>query len=166
MRELVFGLLVAAVGLVLQTTSSGFLPPMGHKPDLLLIAVAWASVRLGFTTGILFSFLVGAATDLLSGSPTGLFAIIYCLVFVFCGYFQEILSIDGNLPRAVLVFVAALMSGLVVVFARWLGGPVGFGWVAGGWILLKALVTGAVSVVVFPLLDWSWAGFGRVVGVR
>jgi len=47
-----------------------------------------------------------------------------------------------------------------------LEGPVGFGWASGGWILLRALVTGAASVVVFPLLDWSWAGFGRVAGVR
>ncbi len=166
MREVVFGLLVGAVALVLQTTPSGFLSPMGLKPDLVLIAVAWASVSLSFTSGILFSFLVGAATDLFSGSPAGLFAIIYCLVFVFCGYFQEILRIDGNLPRAVLVFTAGLGSGLLVAFVRWLGGPVGFGWVAGGWILLKALATGAASVVVFPLLDWSWAGFSKVGRVR
>jgi rod shape-determining protein MreD len=165
MRDVLFGLLTGVVCLLLQTGSFGLHAPMGFKPDLLLIVTAWAAVRLNFTSGIFFSFLAGAATDLFSGSPTGLFAIVYCLVFVYCGYFQEILRIDGNLPRAVLVFTAALGAGLISVLARWVEGPVGFGWVAGGWILFRALVTGAASLVVFPLLDWSRAGFDRV-GVR
>lgn len=155
---------VAILGL--QVTSYGFLIPFEYKPDVMLILVIWASQRLSFGRGICLSFVAGAAVDSLSASPTGLFALVYCLTFVSSGYLHDILRVDNIAARFVLVFGASLVAGAAVLVTRWLGGPVGFGWNAAGWFVSKSLITGLTAIVVFPLIEWSWNRYSGLIGAR
>jgi len=161
LKELFFLVPAGVVVLGIQTTSWGFLIPPEYKPDLMLILVIWASLRTPFVTGICFSFVAGLLTDLFSGSPTGLFAVIYCFAFIAAGYTNGILSIERYSARAVLVFGACLASGTVVVFTRWLSGPVGFGWHSGGWIVFKSMVTGLAALVALPLIEFLSTGHAK-----
>jgi rod shape-determining protein MreD len=165
-KEILFVLLMGVAILGLQVTSYGFLIPLEYKPDVMLILVIWASQRFSFGTGICFSFLAGAAVDILSASPTGLFALVYCLIFVSSGYLHDILRVDNIAARFVLVFGASLVTGAAVLVTRRVGGPVGFGWNTAGWFLFKSLITGVTAVVVFPLIEWSWNGYSRLIGAR
>ncbi len=164
MTDILFMLLVGIAALILQTTSLAFLVPAAYKPDVILILVGWASLRMPFSVAAGFAFVAGILVDLLSGSPIGLFAIIYCLVFLSYGYSHATFHLEGLAAQAVLIFILTLASGGVVLFMRFLGGPVGFGWNAAQWFLLKSLFTGLASVLVFPLVDRLRAGYTRLVG--
>jgi len=164
--EVLFMALAALIALTLQTTSFGFMIRAAYKPELIMILVIWASLRITFLPGVGFAFAAGIVVDTLSGSPPGLFAVIYSAALVACGYFNATFDIDSQPGRAMTIFVATLASGFLVMLTRWLEGPVEFGWLAVKFILLKSLVTGATALVVIPVLDRLWAGFSRLAGVR
>jgi len=166
LKDLLFILVIGLAALVTQITSWGFLIPGAYKPDLILILVVWASLRLTFVTGVEFAFAGGMVVDLLSGSPIGLFAIIYCMLFVACGFLHSTFQIDDLSGRAVTVFGSTLAAGCIVFFLRCLSGPFELGWEAPRWILLKSVIGAAASLVVFLVVDRVWAGYSRLVGVH
>ncbi len=164
MRDALFVLVVGLVALVLQITSWAFVIPAAYKPDLMLILVLWASLRIKFVAGAAFAFVAGAAVDLLSGSPLGLFATFYCLLFVTCGFLDSTFRIDDFSGRSVAVFASTLVAGGIVFLARWLSGPFEWDWGASQWLLLKSLIAAMASLLVFPFVDRMWAGYSRLVG--
>lgn len=166
MREGFFAFLLGFVLVIAQTTSFFFVVPSAYKPDLLLVGVVWAGLRLPFMTGLATSFVLGVVTDLLSGSPPGLFVLIYCLTFASCGYLEATLTIGGGMSRAPIIFIAALLAGTLVVVLRWFKGPVGFGWNSAVWIFTKSLITAGAGVIAWMLMDRAYAGYTRLVGGR
>lgn len=165
MTDVLFMLIVGISALVLQTTSLAFLVPVGYKPDIILILVAWSSLRMPFAVTAGFAFFAGILIDLLSGSPMGLFSIIYCVIFLMYGYCQATLQLEGAVAQGLAIFCLTLIAGGVVVLVRLLAGPVGFGWNAALWILMKSLFTGLASTLILPLLDRLRKGYTRLVGV-
>jgi len=164
LRNVLFLVVIGMAAFVLQTTSWGFLVPAAYKPDLALILVLWVSLRMTFAIGAGFAFAVGLATDMLSGSPTGLFALIYCVLFATCGFLHSTFRIDALSGKAVTVFGSTLAAGGIVFFVRWLSGPFELGWSVSQWVLLKSVFAAMASLVVFPVVDRVWAGFSRLVG--
>jgi rod shape-determining protein MreD len=165
-REALFLAILGGIILVLQTTSLAFLAPGDCKPDLMLVAVGWAGLRATYSVGVTFAFVAGLAVDVMSGSPLGLFGLIYCLVFCGYAYVHAVFPLDDYVGWATTIFGAALISAVVVLSARWLHGPMGFGWHAAAWVLLKSLSTAVLSLVMFPCMDGLWAGVSRFAGVR
>lgn len=166
MREIIFLLAVGTASLALQTTSMGFIISAAYKPELTLALVVWAGLRATYLSGVGFAFIIGLCVDTLSGSPTGLFGLVYCLAFVASGYVDSVVPIDDPAGWAVTVFITCTCAGCLVLMMRWLAGPVGFGVLAVAWIVVKSLVTGAAAVALFPFLDKAWAGYLRIVGER
>jgi rod shape-determining protein MreD len=164
LRDVPFVLVVGMAALVLQTTSWAFVIPAAYKPDLILILILWASFRMRFVTGVCFAFAAGAAVDMLSGSPLGLFATIYCLLFVACGFLDSTFRIDDLSGKAVTVFGSTLAIGGIVFLVRWLSSPFEWAWSASQWVLLKSLIAAMASLIVFPAIDRLWAGYSRLVG--
>jgi rod shape-determining protein MreD len=154
------------VVVVLQNNSLGFVLSAAYKPDLILIVVLWAGLRTNPIPGMFFAFSLGILADLLSGSPTGLFAVIYCVVYVVCGFLNATLDIDRPAVRSAAAFGACLLAAAAVVIMRWLSGPVGFGKEAAQWVFAKSLITGLACLIVFPVVDRFWMGYCRIVGVR
>ncbi|MFC1834545.1 rod shape-determining protein MreD [Thermodesulfobacteriota bacterium] len=166
MSDLLF---VAGVGIPLlwiQTTSLGFLISTSYKPDLMLILVIWAALRLTLVRGLGVGLVTGIIVDLLSGAPVGLFALTYCLILVSCNYLDAMFHIDGPVGRASLVLGAMIVTGAAVLLLRWLHGPVGVGWDSLGWIALKSMITAIASVLCFPLLERAYLRYERLVGAR
>ncbi|MCX5861225.1 MAG: rod shape-determining protein MreD [Desulfomonile sp.] len=166
MKEIAFALTAGMVALFLQTTSLGFFFAAEHKPDLMLILVVWAGLTMNLPTGLAFAFIAGILADSLSGSPTGLFALIYCIVFVCCNYVNANFDMDALSGRFIVVFVASVFGAGVVLLLRWPMGPIGFGPVAAGWIAVKSFVTGLTSILLIPSMDRLWEGYSRLVGLR
>jgi rod shape-determining protein MreD len=151
--------------LILQTSAVGFWVSACFKPDLVLVLVCWAGLRLPILPGIGFSFGIGILVDLLSGSPMGLFALTYSAIFLVCGYLEAILDINGHLARALTVFGATVFSGTVMIFMRWLSEPLELTWYTAWVILFKATVGGFAAMLVIPALDRLRTGSTRLIGV-
>lgn len=165
MRDFLLISVTGLVLLILQTTAVGFMIPARFKPDLVLVLVSWAGLRLALLPGMGFSFGIGILVDLMSGSPVGLFALIYSLVFVVLGYLDATFDIDRPLGQAIAVFGATLFSGMAVLSVSWLSGPLEFT-VHSAWeMLLKAFVGGLAAVVMIPALDRIRSGSTKLLGV-
>lgn len=166
MKEAFF---LAVAGLLIatgQVTSFAFAAPAIYKPDLMVVMVVWVSVRMSFTAGIIFSFAAGMLMDLLSGSPTGLYAVLYTMIFVLCGYLNATFHVDGPLGRSALSAAAVIFVGVVALLTRRSAGPFEVGPNIVGSIVLKAACTGAAGALLFPLVDRSWGGYLRLLGAR
>jgi rod shape-determining protein MreD len=164
-RDFLFTFAIGLSLLILQTSAIGFWVSAFYKPDLVLVLVCWAGLRLTILPGIGFSFGIGILVDLLSGSPMGLFALIYSVVFLVCGYLEAILDINGHLGRAVTVFGATVFSGAVMILMRWLSEPLELTLYTAWGILLKATVGGLAAILFIPALDRLRAGSTRLIGV-
>lgn len=166
MKDALFLLGISLAALVIQTVPSGSKLWFGFKPDLFLILVVWAGLRLPLVSGMGFAFAAGILMGLFSGAPQGLFALIYSVVLVVCGNLNARVHVDNMPGRACTVFGATLASAGAILLARWSEGPLDFGSHAAGWIFMKSLMTALVSLVLFPLADRFWAGYSRLVGER
>ncbi len=164
MRVFLFLLAWSVPILVIQTAWIGFLTPVSYKPDLMMIMVVWASLRTDFLPGALFSFLGGALIDATSGSPSGLFPIIYCMAFIVCGFYNALLQMDSPPGRIVAIFGFSAVSSILALALRYFTGPVQVSFMVLIWVLLRSLFTGLASVVVFPMLDKLFRGYVRLVG--
>jgi rod shape-determining protein MreD len=154
------------MAIVIQTTFSGALIDAEYKPDLMLILVTWASFRVQFLSGVALAFCGGLLMDLFSGSPSGLFSVMYCLLVLVFGYVDSKFQVDSNASKAIMVFAASIAVGCMVLIMRWVAGQVEIGWNVGQWIILKAGVTAMTSLILFLILDSFWSGYSRLVGTR
>ncbi len=164
MTNVAFLMIVSAVAIGLQITTMGFLISPAYKPDLVLIVVVWASLRVSFPVGMIGVFIAGLFTDVFSGSPTGFFALIYSFIFVVGAYVHAAVRIDVPEGRAAMVLVGVWAAGSAALLMRWMIGPVEFGWSAVAWIVLKSLITALASLAVFPVLDWLNPASARIMG--
>lgn len=154
------------IALFLQTTSLDYFFTAQYKPDLMLILVAWAGLRMTLATGMFFAFVAGILADSLSGSPTGLFALIYCLVFVGCGYVNANFDIHTLSGYFTTLFVATIFGAGMVLLLRLSTGPIGFGPASARWILLRSLITGIAAIFLIPFVDRLRDSYSRLVGSR
>jgi rod shape-determining protein MreD len=165
-KDLIFLASCGTLCLVIQVTSMSFFVSPDYKPDLFMILVFWASLRTVFVSGAIFAFAAGFAVDLYSASPQGLFSVIYLLVFLCGAYLNSIARIDSLLGRTITVVTTTLAAGFLMVALREVVGPVGLGWNAFQWLFLKSVLTGLATIIVFPLMDWSWSAYLRLAGIR
>jgi rod shape-determining protein MreD len=165
-KDVVFLAAVAVLVLAVQTACMSSFVTASYKPDLFLVFVFWTGLRFPFIPGVGLAFAGGLFVDLLSGSPVGLFAIIYCSTFVACGYLNAVFQIDTPAGRAVTIFAAALASAGIVVLARTLTGPSGVGWNSLLWFASKSLITALSSLALFPPADRLRTAYFHLMGVR
>ncbi|MEW6114014.1 MAG: rod shape-determining protein MreD [Thermodesulfobacteriota bacterium] len=164
MRDLLFVSVAGFVVLILQTTSLAFTVSPEYKPDLALILVVWAALRLDFLVGAGFAFILGMTVDVLSGSHLGVFALTYCAIFLACAHMHTTFQVDSPLGRVIMALAGCLVAGAGVAVIRWVEGPPGFGWNALLWLTAKPIITGASVLLVFPALERLHSGYLRVAG--
>jgi rod shape-determining protein MreD len=80
LRYLVMGL-TAYVLVVLQSTILSEIFPDWIKPDLMLILITYWGITFPFLPGSLLAFWAGLLMDCLSGSPFGLFLVVYLGIY-------------------------------------------------------------------------------------
>ncbi len=127
----------------------------GGRPDLMfLVVLIWTVVR-GGSEGLLWAFIGGLLTDLLSGGPLGAMVLALLAVAVLSGqpWGQ---GIGSPVVRLVLTtFVAALLYHLVLLSVlAWTGFPVGWGWAIPKVALPSALFNSILAPFVRQPLKW------------
>ncbi|MBI5249006.1 MAG: rod shape-determining protein MreD [Desulfomonile tiedjei] len=166
MRDVFFILMAGLTTIVIQTTFAGFFWGSEYKPDLMLVLVSWAGFRMQFLVGVALAFCGGLILDLFSGSPSGLFSLMYCFLLLAFGYADSRFHVDSNSAKAVMIFAASLIVGGMVFIMRRVASPVELGWNVGQWIIIKSGITAMTSLVILPALDSLWSGYTRLVGIR
>ncbi len=166
MKELIFLAIFLLPTLLLQTTIIPLFVDSQYKPDLFLILVFWAAIRITFVPAAVFAFATGLLTGIFSGAPPGLFAILYLLIFLPSTYLHSVFELDSHTVNAVTVFCATFVAGQVIIAVTWLKVPIEFGWHLFQWPLLKSLSTALFAVMVVPALDWLWNSYSKLVPAR
>jgi rod shape-determining protein MreD len=166
LKDVFFLMMTGVFVLALQCTSLGFVVPSAYKPDLFLVLVVWSSLRVPFLAGVGTAFLGGLSVDLLSGSPAGLFAVIYCSTFIACGFLNSVFQMDTPAGRTLTVFVATLSSAGVVLMVRMLTVSADVGSHSLIWFVEKSAITAGSCLLLFPLMDRFRRAYVSLVGTR
>jgi rod shape-determining protein MreD len=153
LRDWIFLGPALAVAALLQITSMLYIFSPEIKPDLCLAIVVWAARQKTFKTGALFAFVTGLLTDLLSVSPTGLFAVFYLLVFLVINHLYGIISFEGAGVMSVLVLFSSWVSSVYTLAFRSLQGALAPGLETLETLILKSFLTALFSLPVFFILD-------------
>ncbi len=135
------------------------LPPIqvrGIRPDLILIAIYYAGLRLGEARGAAVGAAAGLLLDLFSGSPPGALCVVSGVMGAAAGLIgRNILNIRA-LVNTLILGLYTLAHGLLLGFLLLLvGRPVELTaalWRIG---LPEALYTAVVGLVCFPLFRWA-----------
>ncbi|MFH0960783.1 MAG: rod shape-determining protein MreD [Pseudomonadota bacterium] len=164
MRSILFFLLAGSGCLVIQCGILHRIFPMELKPDLTLLVVVWVGLKGDYLSGLFAAFLIGLTQDLLSGSPLGLFSVMYVLTIIFAGYLSDNFHVESLGASFAIAFLISLGSFSLVFISRWLLGQVTLELEIVKIILVKTILTSLSLIIVKPVLDNAWKGYSRIVG--
>jgi rod shape-determining protein MreD len=117
--------LVFMVSLILQTSFVPVITIAGVKPDLLIVALFFFSIKYGVIPGIFVGFTLGLGQDLYSPSMLGQNALTKSVAGAFIGLFNERMMRSDPIIKTVLLLVVFLIHDalfFIVQVAR-LGDP-------------------------------------------
>ena len=129
--------------------------PFGIRPDLLVVLVVYWALALGAVPGTISGFVVGLVADAELGRGLGPQAGVYALAGYLIGRAGRGLVRDNFLPQALLLFLTALLAGMVRTFQSGGEGDVLF-----GIALLRLLAQALYTALVGPVLYWLLRRFG------
>ncbi|NIQ39966.1 MAG: rod shape-determining protein MreD [Proteobacteria bacterium] len=113
MKTVLIYLAAALSALFLQTTVLSHLPV---KPDLVLILVVCLGLSSAPFSGALLAFLLGCLTDVFAGSTPGFFALTMTVIFFLVIALRSRLYFESTVAKIGLVFLAALVEAVMLVF--------------------------------------------------
>jgi hypothetical protein len=163
MKEIVVVVFAGLLVLGVQVSLLGAVVPAAYKPDLMLATVVWSSLRLPFAAGASYAFVTGLLVSALSGSPTALFSLVYCVVFSLCWYLNVTFHVDRPSGWAMLILAGAWIGGAAILSARFAWEPAGLGWNLVGWMLTKSLVTVLAGECLMLVLERVSTGYSRLL---
>jgi rod shape-determining protein MreD len=146
--------LVFMVSLILQTSFVPVIAIAGVKPDLLLIALFFFSVKYGVMPGIFVGFVLGLGQDLYSPSLLGQNALVKTVTGAFIGLFNERMMRSDPLIKTVLLLLAFLIHDSIffIIQIVKLGGPLSTLFLG---LLTKCLPRALYSIAV-AVLFYIW----------
>ncbi|MHC4623536.1 MAG: rod shape-determining protein MreD [Planctomycetota bacterium] len=109
MRWIRFAVLV----LLAAVLQAGLLGHLNEKPDLLLILLVFFAIHSNTTNGIITSFTIGFAADIIAPSIMGPQIISFGLCGAGLAYLQRFIAFRRMPYQAAAIFITALLAGLV-----------------------------------------------------
>ncbi len=164
MKEFLFVFFVGVLALGLQVSSVGLLVPAAYKPDLMLATVVWATLRVPFAAGAGYAFVAGFMVSALSGAPTALFSLIYCIVLSLCWYLNVTFQVDRPSGWILLLLVGAWFEGAAILSARLALEPGGPGLLLIGRIVTNSIATAIGGEVLMLAMDRLSTGYSSLLG--
>jgi rod shape-determining protein MreD len=144
---------LAAVGLVLQSTALHVLSASAAVPDIPLILCVYLGLRQHSIGGALGAFVLGYVQDSFSGTAIGLNAFGMCLVYLLVYLTSRRLWVDNLISKVVVVFLAsAIKMAAVTALLLLLVSPVSLSAPIVSSLLLQAALTAAVGPPIFSVL--------------
>jgi hypothetical protein len=145
--------------LVLAALQAAFLHRLGGGAVSLALAlpvVVYLGLHAGNVDGAVGAAAVGYVVDLMSGGPKGLMTFLAVALFLASRLAGAALSVQGKTGFAVLSGAGTFLYGLAALLLTRAVSPAesapGFGLL--GRMLVEALLTGALSPLVFLVLRW------------
>jgi rod shape-determining protein MreD len=112
--------------LILQTSFLPVISIAGIKPDLLMIALFFFSLKYGVTPGLFVGFFLGLAQDLYAPAILGQNALTKTVIGAFVGLFNERMMRTDLLIKTILLLVTFLLHDILFMIIQIikLAGPV------------------------------------------
>jgi rod shape-determining protein MreD len=149
-------IMIVYAALLLQVTVLPAYIADPFKPNLLIIVVAWLSLREGGVYGVLLSFLLGLIADCFSGNYLGLNAFSFLTIHLVMRKVAGRLYIDSLYLMVLVVFLATLLNGinqLLLLFLFSLADGIYASLFAG--LLPQALVNALAASLLFSVPKFS-----------
>ncbi len=148
----VAGVVVAtALALALQTTLTQFAPRVGAV-DLVLVAVVYAALVSGPTTGLLSGTLAGLLQDALSSGVVGIGGLAKTIVGFGAGVAGTQFILTQSVARFVVFYVASVLHAVIFIGTYEGLGLRDFGTPLAA-VALQALANAAVGVATFKAVE-------------
>lgn len=143
--------------LILQVSILPLVEVRGIRPDLLLIAIVFFSLRLGPTRGLVLGLITGFLKDCLGNGLFGGYAFCFALLGLIVGYNGKVLYRESPYTQVVVTFLASCLAYflyylLVKLYQAMPPMTDSFRWV----ILPASIYTAVVCLPVFFLLQKIW----------
>jgi rod shape-determining protein MreD len=106
------------VSLILQTSFTPAIAIAGVKPDLLIVALFFFSIKYGVMPGIFVGFTLGLGQDLYSPSLLGQNALVKTMAGAFIGLFNERMMRTDPLIKTVLLFVTFIIHDALIFIVQ------------------------------------------------
>lgn len=98
--------LIAILGVAIQTSFFATWPLMYLQPDLILILAVWCALKRSFTEGGILVLIFSNIAEIHSSSPSGLFMICYMTIYLIVRMLNKVLVIP-NFSSIVLLTMGA-----------------------------------------------------------
>lgn len=147
--------ILAAIGVALQTSLFASYPLMYLQPDVILLAVIWCALRRGFTEGGVLTLILANIGELHSAAPQGLFLISYMAIYLCVRASSRFLVIPDLQSLVALTLCASVLWKFVVMFILHLLGEGTNQWRHTVALLLPgAVMTGLAAIWAYRGLEW------------
>jgi rod shape-determining protein MreD len=156
MRRIALPFLTGILLLTVQTTLLLSLPIHRIRPDLMLIFTLWLVFSYPPLSGGLLAFSLGYLLDLFSGNTFGLYTFSRAALFFALYCFRDHFYLEGFFPQSFLVFISALLEGLLLIILIAIFNPHLLLSYYVSWakvLLLQSFFTGLISPLLFLLFD-------------
>jgi rod shape-determining protein MreD len=161
MKQLLVLLAVGFIALIGQGAIATVVPPP-YCPDLALLVVLVIALRWhGLVLGFVLAALLGFAADLLSGSLMGQHALLRLVAYLGAYFAGGQLNMKGALPVAIFGASVSVLYGLaLVVLTGFFGAGSEISWRGFGDLLLHSLVNGVFAPYLLALVTraLAWSG--------
>ncbi len=165
MNQVVFLLALGMLSLTAQSSVMFHVLPPEWRPDLTLILLAWSTSHVRFFIGLCFSFVLGLCMDLMSGTPFGLFGLLYILAYIFFAYLDSYFEVAGVTRNYFSIFLASFVIFSALFAYRALYGEINLGWLNLYWVMVKSISVATFSWPTLILMNIIWNEYSKVSGV-
>lgn len=153
--------LLAMVGIAIQTSLFSFWPLIYLQPDIVLLVVIWCALRRPFVGGGVITLIVSHIAEIHSGAPSGVFLITYMILYLGLRGASRILVIPDLTSMILATLVLSALSKICIGVLLTLLGAGGSQWRHLLFYLIpEAMVNGMMGKWLFRWLDrFDWVTF-------
>jgi len=149
-------LVTAGMSLVLLSIEAVVVKYLGlslTRIDVTVTLVAFLALRASTQEGAIASFVIGYLLDLMTGRPTGLYTFLAVLLFLLGRLAASLVDVRTGPRFALFAMGADAAHGVLAFLFSWLTAPKGAGPAMSlATLPLEVVLTGAVSLAIYPLL--------------
>ncbi len=154
-------ILLAAIGIAIQTSLFGWPPLSYFQPDIILMIVIWCALKRTFAEGGILTLLLGNIAEIHSSSPQGAMMLIYMLIYLGVRAAIQVIVLPNRSALVMFTLVASILwKGLMLGLMLALGATLSSWKHVLIFVFPGAAIEAAVAIWVYPGLDrFDWITF-------
>lgn len=154
-------IILAAIGVALQTSLFASYPFLYLQPDVVLIAVIWCALRRNFAEGGIITLILANITEIHSASPSGVFMIGYMSVYLLVRLASRLFVIPNLVSLIIVTLGSSIFWKLETLGVLHLMGVSTNQWRHTLVLLFPgAVMTGATAIWIYRWLEqFDWATY-------